>query len=115
MKRSIFIVISTYLMLSVFTNCGSNKGGGIQGKWEITEAEGALADLNKGTVYYFVDDKKLVMSKSGVDNKTKYTINADTLTYFIGYSAYKTNYKIEGNKMYIQIINSDQKFVLTKK
>ncbi len=83
------------------------------GEWEIIEAEGDMASLNKGVVYTFTNDE---MSTSMA--KGKYSISGDTLIVnFEGLQApFKYMFKWEGEKLKLDVLNSGgQKFLLEKK
>lgn len=83
------------------------------GKWEIIQAEGDLAEMNKGVIYEFTADE---MSTSMA--KGKYTTDGDTLIVnFEGLQVpFKYIYKWEGEKLKLDVLSSGgQKFVLEKK
>ncbi|MCS6795340.1 MAG: hypothetical protein NZ516_05220 [Raineya sp.] len=83
------------------------------GKWEIVQAEGDLAEMNKGTIYNFTEDEMSTSMARG-----KYTISGDTLIVnFEGLQVpFKYIYKWEGEKLKLDVLNSGgQKFVLEKR
>lgn len=116
MKKTIGTLALIFTIGFLFMACGGgNKGGGgIEGKWEITEAQGMLADMNKGTVYNF-DGKNVSISKGGIETKGTYQLAGDTLKYDFGTMQMKALVKINGDKLNFEIIGSDQKFVMSKK
>lgn len=83
------------------------------GKWEIKEAEGDMAEMNKGQIYTFTETEMATTYTSG-----KYTISGDTLIVkFKGMedSPFKYLHKVDGNKMQMELLNSGgQKFKLEK-
>ena len=83
------------------------------GSWEIIEAQGDMAELNKGVVYTFTNEE---MSTSMA--KGKYSISGDTL--IVNFEGLQQPFKYivgwEGEKMKLDVLNSgEQKFVLEKK
>lgn len=112
MKLTIIIAIIGGILFSM--SCGSGKdGNSVIGKWKIVKAEGTMADMNKDMIYNFVDDKKLIMEK-GFKNEGTYVISGDTLAGTFGQVTIKSIIKIEGKKMKMEVLNSDQKFELEK-
>jgi hypothetical protein len=88
----------------------------IQGKWIIVEAEGEMAELNKGTVYSFNGDN-YGMSKGIIDNKGKIlemTDNSYTAQFDGMETIYSFDYKFDGDKLVITPSGSGQNFVLEK-
>ncbi len=91
----------------------AQSGNKFVGKWEIVQAEGDMAELNKGTVYNFTETE---MSTSMA--KGKYSISGDTLIVnFEGMQApFKYLFKWEGEKLKLDVLNSGgQKFLLEKR
>lgn len=83
------------------------------GKWEIVEAQGDMAEINKGVVYTFTEKE---MSTSMA--KGPYSISGDTLIVnFEGLTIpFKYVYQWEGEKLKLDVLNSGgQKFVLEKR
>ena len=87
----------------------------IVGTWEVESATGAMVELNVGTVYKFDDIGNLTMSKGGFDNRATYKIAADKLTYTVGPVTVTADFEIEGDKLILEIANSDQKILLKRK
>ncbi len=110
--KKVTLLFAALLLVTTVTACG--KKGPIIGKWEIIEATGTMAALNKGTTYEFKTDGTLIMKK-GFENKAKYTLEGDNLTYTVGTVTMKSTVKISGNTMTMKIANSDQVFTLKKK
>ena len=113
MRKFAFIIATIFTALLFTTSCGGGSDSGVIGKWKIVKAEGTMAELNKDMIYNFVDDKKLIMEK-GFKNEGTYTISGDTLAGTFGSVTIKSIIKIDGKKMTMTIINSDQKFELEK-
>ena len=86
----------------------------LTGKWTITDATGALADTNKGTVYEFMKDGTLVLSLGGFKNTATYTITGDKVSYSVGTITTTAMFTITGDVMNFEIVNSDQKFVMKR-
>jgi hypothetical protein len=90
-----------------------------KGKWEITTAEGYMADLNKGTTYEFAD-KNVTITK-GISTEATWTLKGDTLqlVYQNMDTPFNFNYAFEGEKLVLKMNNADakysQKFTLEKK
>ena len=111
------LILSVVFGAIILTSCGGSKNSDnpFIGKWEITEAEGTMAEMNKGTVYEFIDDSNVEFSLGGIKTKATYKKSGDTLSYSFGTINMSAIVKIEGNKMNFESLTSDQKFVLTKK
>ncbi len=128
MKKKVvyFIIIALSIVL---LNCNGNdkKGNqkiikkeikvvmqsGIIGKWEVVEATGTLAKLNKGTKYDFSKDGTLIIKK-GFENKATYTFKNNLLTVKAGSVVIKSKVIIKNNIMTMQIENNDQKLILKR-
>lgn len=118
MKNTFKILFLLFGIIAIMSSCGggSKSGGGIVGKWEITEAQGSMADMNKGTIYEFTDETNMTLSKGGIVTNATYKLKGDSLQYsFGGGMNMNALVKISGDKMNFEIVGSDQKFVLTKK
>jgi hypothetical protein len=104
-----FVIILGVLLLS---SCGAS--GGIVGKWKVVEASGLMADINKGVLYEFSADGKLVMSTGILRNEATYTIAGEKLSYKVGPLDISATVVLAGDTMTLKINNSDQKFVLKR-
>ncbi len=110
------IITVGLLFISAFYGCSSNKSGNpLAGKWEIVNATGTLADMNIGTIYRFGDHAEFSTEKGGYKIEGTYSVSGDTIRSVFGSILITALYKIEGDKMQYQILNSDQKFQLSKK
>lgn len=90
----------------------------IVGTWEIVEAEGDFADINKGTIYSFTEDKQFSSSIGIFETKGKITkVDSKIITVKLdGYDdefVYKC--KFDGEKMLLEVDGTNQKFTLQKK
>ena len=118
MKLS-FVVIPVFCCLLLLAGCG---GGGeanssLIGKWKIVEATGTADELNKGTIYSFVDEANVEISGLMMTNKGTYTRSGRTVKMsftFPGPVTITGLVKIKGNRMSLELANSDQKFVLER-
>ena len=113
MKKTLLftvLLISTFVLL----NCGKNANS-IIGKWEITKAEGTMAETNVGTVYEFTDEKNFAVTKDGFRNPGTYTHEGDNFNLTIGSITITAIIKIDGDKMRFEIKGSDQKFDMVRK
>ncbi|MBX3102707.1 MAG: hypothetical protein KF690_09380 [Bacteroidetes bacterium] len=92
----------------------------LQGKWEITAAEGYMADLNKGTIYE-LGDQTATISKGILKSEATWKLKGDTLelTYKNMPSPFNFIYAFEGEKLVLRMNNANekysQKFTLEKK
>lgn len=116
MKNTQFL-LCCLVSVVLIAACSGNKTPEemITGTWEITKAEGSFADMNLGTIYIFDGKNELIMSKGAFENKAEYKIIADTLQYSVGSVSISVLYKIDDNKLNLEIIDGDQKFELTRK
>ncbi|GAB4123858.1 MAG: hypothetical protein OHK0045_03930 [Raineya sp.] len=134
LKKSILLVFFVGLLLGACskneeqkTDNGKKDGGQLEnkekvetapankfvGSWEIIEAQGDMAELNKGVIYTFTNDE---MSTSMA--KGKYSLSGDTL--IVNFEGLQQPFKYivgwDGEKMKLDLLSSGgQKFVLEKK
>jgi len=131
MKKSALHFMTFILFSVLFIACGNNESDTtegknnkdmtpkekIQGKWIITEAEGEMAELNKGTVYTF-DGDNYGMAKGIIDNKGKILEMTDN-SYKAQFDGMQTeyifDYTFDGEKLIITPTGSGQIFTLERK
>jgi major membrane immunogen (membrane-anchored lipoprotein) len=116
MKTILTTIICSIIFL---TSCGDSSTSNsetltLDGKWEIVEAEGFMAESNVGTEYIF-EEGKLTFSKDGFDNKANSTKTDSTFTWDNGSMVMDYNYKFEGNQLIVNPAGSDQKLILERK
>ncbi|RPJ08242.1 MAG: hypothetical protein EHM28_04820 [Spirochaetaceae bacterium] len=114
MKRFSTLISVALLGMLLFSSCGGADSGGIAGKWKVVEASGLLSGTNKGAIYDFSADGKLMISAGILKNGTTYKITGDKLAYSVGPVNLSATIKIQGDTMTMAIDNSDQKFVLKR-
>lgn len=116
MKKHVFLVVLYIFLVISFIGCGGGKKQDtVLGKWEITKAEGTLADMNVGAVYEFLDETNMTIDLSGFKNKATYKLEENTLTAAFGPVTVKAEIKLDGDTLTYSIIGSDQVFHLVRK
>jgi len=101
----------------LFMGCGSKKSDNpLVGEWKIVEAEGSMADLNKGVIYTFNDDGSMTIKGMGITTKAKYTQEGEKLkiVFEVGNMTFEAKIEIKDKTMKYELLNSDQKFVMEK-
>lgn len=118
MKTSNLYFLALAILVSVIASCGKKAGTPkerLDGEWKIVNATGQFADMNKGTTYIFEGGTKFT-SKLGII-ETKGTISSiSDSTFAVMYdgmqSEFNYSYHFDGDKLIIQLANSDQVFTL---
>ena len=119
-KQNLLLPVLAVMLFMFASSCGvesSSSDKPIVGNWKIVKAEGTSASLNQGIVYTFNDDGSATVGSGAMTSKYTFTTEGDTLTmnYNGGTDIILTwTYKIDGNKMTMKNIGSDQKFELEK-
>jgi hypothetical protein len=93
------------------TNSGDNT---LSGSWEVTKAEGMMAESNIGTKYIF-DTASLTFSKDGFDNKANSAQTDSTFTWDNGNMTMEYSYTFEGNNLVVKPKGGDQVLYLERK
>lgn len=120
MKQLPYLLLLLVLTVAACGKKGDESPEGkFKGKWEITTAEGYMADLNRGTTYEFAD--KTVSISKGLTTEATWSLKGDTLqlVYKSMDTPFNFNYAFEGEKLVLKMNNADakysQKFTLEKK
>jgi hypothetical protein len=94
----------------------SNSGGGIDGAWKITDAQGTMASMNIGTEYTF-SGNSLTMKGMGIETKYKLEVNGDNIKATLETDAnfvMQWTYKMDGGKLILTGVGNDQVFTLER-
>ena len=81
----------------------------IQGEWEIVNAEGAMSELNIGTIYTF---KENIMTTGGAATG-EFSISDSLITWDLGNMQMRYVFHFEDNTLVLEL-NSGQKLYLKK-
>lgn len=98
------------------TSTAETSGNSLEGTWEISKAEGAYADMNKGTQYIFSGDK-MSTEKGIIKTPGKYTVSGDTIIFKLdaGNMEMRYTFKMEGAQLVVKPVGSDQTLYMDKK
>lgn len=90
----------------------------LDGTWEIIEAEGQMAEMNKGTQYIFDGTSRFTTKKGIIENKGDITDISDShykVIFDNMETEYTFKYKFEGDKLIIEAGTEGQVFTLERK
>jgi hypothetical protein len=112
MEKAFYVLV---MVLFIPISCKQHKTDDpLTGKWLVTEATGGFKELNLGTLYYFNNNNEIITEKMGFKNIGQYSVSGDTITSIYSKIRISAIYKINDKRMEYKILNSDQKFVMTK-
>ncbi len=109
--QRLFIVTFFILLISCVKSDDKNK---LIGKWVVVWSEFDKDGMRKGTEYN-IDKQKLHITKFVLGFKTYYAISGDTISYSIGADIVMATFKIENNKLKLNIIGSNKRLEFEKK
>lgn len=120
MKKAINLVMALGLFIAMMS-CGNSPvvedtrapKERLQGSWEVTQAEGAMSELNVGTTYIF--DKTKMTTENGLEISGELQATDSTILWKLETMEMNYSYHFDGNQLIIEPLNSGQVLTLTRK
>jgi len=120
MKKAINLLLALGFFIALMS-CGNNSLAEdsrspkerLQGTWEVTQAEGAMSELNVGTTYIF--DDPTMTTENGLEISGELQASDSTILWKLETMEMNYSYHFDGNQLIIEPLNSGQVLTLTRK
>ncbi|HEY1038805.1 MAG TPA: lipocalin family protein [Bacteroidia bacterium] len=122
--KNIRLVLASLALAITVISCGGKKdgdsasGGGnsLEGTWEVSKAEGMMADMNKGTKYIF-EGNKITLSAGIIKTPGTFRTSGDSLIVkFDGGTIEQVyTYSFANDQLVTKVAGTDQVFYMDKK